>query len=144
MSDPDLDGIRAARRAPGPVQRKAPGPTAWFDVRRRGSGHFAFSLNRLTGLGLLFYLYLHLAVLSTLLRGEDAWSSFLRLATTPAFLGLDVLLLFGLLAHGLNGLRVALIGSGVASDRQKALLWAVVIVGAIALLGGALHVTGSA
>jgi succinate dehydrogenase cytochrome b subunit len=143
VSDRDLDEIRSARRAPGPVQRKAPGPTAWFDVRRRGSGHIAFSLNRLTGLGLLFYLYLHLAVLSTLLRGEDAWDSFLGLATTPAFLGLDVLLLFGLLAHGLNGLRVALIGTGVAPDRQKALLWAVVIVGAIALLGGALHIMES-
>jgi succinate dehydrogenase / fumarate reductase cytochrome b subunit len=143
VSDRDLDEIRAARRAPGPVQRKAPGATAWFDVRRRGSGHFAFSLNRLTGLGLLVYLYLHLVVLSTLLRGAEAWDSFLRRATTPAFLGLDVLLLFGLLAHGLNGLRVALIGSGVAPDRQKALLWAVVIVGAIALLGGALHIMGS-
>jgi succinate dehydrogenase / fumarate reductase cytochrome b subunit len=143
VSDPELDEIRAARRAPGPVQRKGIGPTAWFDVRRRGPGHFAFSLNRLTGLGLLFYLYLHLAVLSMLLRGESAWGSFLRLATTPAFLGLDVLLIFGLLAHGLNGLRVALIGSGVAADRQKALLWTVVIVGAIALLAAALHILGS-
>jgi succinate dehydrogenase / fumarate reductase cytochrome b subunit len=112
-------------------------------VRRRGSGHVAFSLNRLTGLGLLFYLYLHLAVLSTLLRGEDAWSDFLRLATTPVFLGLDVLLVFGLLAHGLNGLRVALIGTGVAPDRQKALLWTVVVVGGIALLAAALHIAGS-
>jgi succinate dehydrogenase / fumarate reductase cytochrome b subunit len=141
--DPELDEIRAARHVPGPVQRKGLGPTAWFDVRRRGSGHFAFSLNRLTGLGLLFYLYLHLAVLSTLLRGESAWAGFLRLATKPLFLGLDVLLVFGLLAHGLNGLRVALIGTGVAPDRQKALLWTVVIVGAIVLLAAALHIMGS-
>jgi succinate dehydrogenase/fumarate reductase cytochrome b subunit len=82
-------------------------------------------------------------VLSTLLRGESAWTGFLRLATKPLFLGLDVLLVFGLLAHGLNGLRVALIGTGVAPDRQKALLWTVVIVGAIVLLAAALHIMGS-
>ena len=139
----DLERIRAARRVPGPVRRKGFGPTAWFDVRRRGSGHVAFSLNRLTGLGLTFYLYLHLAVLSQLLRGPRAWSSFLRLATTPAFLGLDVLLIFGLLAHGLNGLRVALVGTGVAPDRQKGLFWALMTFGAILLLGAALHILGS-
>jgi succinate dehydrogenase cytochrome b subunit len=133
----------AVRRAPGPVLRKAPGPTAWVDVRRGAVGHWAFSLNRVTGLGLVFYLYLHLAVLSTLLRGESAWHGFLRVATTPAFLGLDVLLIFGLLFHGLNGLRVALVGTGLAANRQRALFWSLMTVGAILLVGAALHVMGS-
>ena len=131
------------RRARGPVLRKAPGPTAWLDVRRGAVGHWAFSLNRVTGLGLVFYLYLHLAVLSMLLRGQSAWHGFLRLATTPAFLGLDVLLIFGLLAHGLNGLRVALVGSGIAPDHQKALYWALMVFGAIVLIGAVLHIAGS-
>ncbi|MBI3647402.1 MAG: succinate dehydrogenase [Actinobacteria bacterium] len=143
MNPNDLDAIRDARRAPGPVLRKAPGPVAWFDVRRRRAGSVAFSISRLAGLGLVFYLYLHLAVLSLLLRGPGAWGSFLRVATTPALLGMDVLLLFGLLVHGLNGLRVALIGTGVAPDRQKALLWTVMTVAAILLLYGALHILGS-
>jgi succinate dehydrogenase / fumarate reductase cytochrome b subunit len=141
--DDDLDVIRSAREARGPVLRKAPGPTAWFDVRKGGTGHWAFSLNRITALGLTLYLYLHLAVLSMLLGGEDAWDGFLELATTPMFLGLDVLLLFGLLFHGLNGLRVALVGSGIAVDRQKALFWSLMILGAILLLGATLHIVGS-
>ena len=133
----------AVRRAPGPVLRKAPGPTAWVDVRRGAVGHWAFSLNRVTGLGLVFYLYLHLAVLSTLLRGESAWHGFLRVATTPAFLGLDVLLIFGLLFHGLNGLRVALVGTGLAANRQRALFWSLMAFGAILLVGAALRLIGS-
>ena len=60
------------------MPRKGVGPVAWFDVRKRGLGHFAFSLNRITGLGLVFYLYLHLAVLSMLLaartRGTRSWA----------------------------------------------------------------------
>ena len=43
---------------------------AWFDVRKRSVSSWAFALNRLTGLGLTLYLFLHLIVLSTLLRGE--------------------------------------------------------------------------
>jgi succinate dehydrogenase / fumarate reductase, cytochrome b subunit len=141
--DDELDAIRAAREARGPVLRKSPGPTAWFDVRKHSTGHWAFSLNRFTALGLTFYLYLHLAVLSMLLGGEDSWRGFLELATTPLFLGLDVLLLFGLLFHGLNGLRVALVGTGIAADHQKALFWSLMIFGAILLLGATLHIVGS-
>jgi succinate dehydrogenase / fumarate reductase cytochrome b subunit len=139
----ETESIRSARDARGPVLRKGPGPTSWFDIRNRGIGHWAFSINRLTGLGLTFYLYLHLAVLSQLLRGASAWHGFLELATTPVFLGLDVLLIFGLLFHGLNGLRVALVGSGVAADRQKAMFWSLMVFGAIVLLGAALHILGS-
>ena len=45
---------------------------------KRGTGHLAFSLNRITGLGLVFYLYLHLAVLSMLLGART------RVARLPA------------------------------------------------------------
>jgi succinate dehydrogenase / fumarate reductase cytochrome b subunit len=112
-------------------------------VRKRGTGQWAFSLNRFTSLGLVFYLYLHLGVLSLLLLGGEAWDDFLDLATTPLFLGFDVLLVFGLLFHGLNGLRVALVGSGIAADRQKALFWSFMVFGSILLLGAALHIVGS-
>src|SRR4029077_5030825 len=109
---PEVPGAEE-RAARGPVRRKGVGvPTSgWFDPRGRALGGFAFAVNRITGLGLVFYLYLHLTVLSLLLRGEHAWSEFLRIATSWSFLSLDVLLLFGLLYHGLNGIRVALVGT---------------------------------
>lgn len=141
--DPGVEEILRVRRQAGPVARKLPGPVAWFDVRSRSTGHLAFSLNRITGLGLVAYLYLHLAVLSTLLVGEDSWNGFLELATSPIFLGLDVLLVFGLLAHGLNGTRLSLIGSGFVTDHQKALFWSLMAFGVILLVYTALHVFGA-
>ncbi len=136
-------GGRAQR---GPVLRKgvAISPTGWFDPRGRTIGGWAFAVNRITGLGLVFYLYLHLAVLSLLLIGARAWSDFLRIATTAAFLGLDVLLIFGILFHGLNGVRVALVGTGLVPNRQRALFWAGTVIGTIALVAAALHILGSA
>jgi succinate dehydrogenase / fumarate reductase cytochrome b subunit len=142
-ADAGLDEIRAARRAPGPVERKGAGPIAWFDPRRRRLGQFAFSLNRITGLAVTGYLYLHLAVLSQLLAGPSAWHGFLERATTPVFLGLDVILIAALLTHGLNGLRVALIGSGYVPDKQKALWWTLAVFGTILLIAAALHIFGS-
>ncbi len=132
------------RAARGPVQRKGlgPGPVGWLDPRGRTLGHVAFVGNRVTGLGLVFYLYLHLGVLSMLLRGEDAWNDFLELATTTTFLLLDVLLLFGILYHGLNGLRVTLVGTGFVPDRHKALWWAGSVVGTFVLVVGALRILG--
>lgn len=135
----DTEPIRAAREAPGPALRKGRGALPWFAVRRRRTGHWAFSVNRAVALGLVFYLYLHLGVLSMLLRGASAWRGFLELATTPAFLGLDAILIVGLLFHGLNGLRVALVGTGIAADRQKALFWSAMTLGAIVALVGILR-----
>jgi succinate dehydrogenase cytochrome b subunit len=145
MTEPgaDLERVEAERERPGPILRKAPGPAAWFDVRRRGTGHWAFSVNRVTGLLLVGYLYLHLAVLSMLLFGERAWGRFLDIATTPVFLGLDVVLVAMLLTHGLNGLRVALIGTGIAPSRHKAMFYTMFVLGWIVLLAAFLHISGS-
>jgi succinate dehydrogenase cytochrome b subunit len=114
----------------------------WLDPRGRHLSTLAFILNRLTALGLVAYLYLHLVILSTLLRGPQAWDGLVTLFRQPLFLALDVLLVAGLAFHGLNGLRVALVGSGLLVERHKALLAAagilaglLTVVAAVRLLG---------
>jgi len=110
-------------------------PSRWLDPRGRHLGTWAFVLNRLTGLGLVAYLYLHLIVLSTLLRGPEAWDGLVAVFRHPVFLAFDVLLVLGLAVHGLNGLRVALVGSGLLVDRHRALLVAAgVLIGLVGLV----------
>ena len=83
-------------------------PWQWIDIRGRRTGMWAFALNRLTGIGLVVYLYLHFVMLSQLLQGPAAWDAFVALARSPLVLVFDVVLFAGLVIHGLNGFRVAL------------------------------------
>jgi succinate dehydrogenase / fumarate reductase, cytochrome b subunit len=105
---------------PRPVQRK---PLQWFDVRGKGVGFWAYVVMRLSALGLVLYLFLHLVILSQLAVGPAAWDGFVATAKSPAFLLLDIVLIVGLLAHGLNGIRLGLIGFGIGVPRQKIMLW---------------------
>jgi succinate dehydrogenase / fumarate reductase, cytochrome b subunit len=119
---------------------KAKQAARWFDIRRRRAGMWAYALNRITGIGLVVYLYLHLGVLSMLIRGQSAWDSFVALARSPFYLALDVILLAGILIHGLNGLRLALTGFGFSVGIQKALFILLMITGAIVLFVAALKI----
>ena len=105
----------------------------WLDVAGRRAGTWAFLLNRLTGLGLLLYLLLHLGVLSLLALGEMQWDAFVALARSPLFLALDVVLIFGILYHGLNGIRVALVGMGIGVRWQKGIFWTLMGTGVLLL-----------
>ena len=73
-----------------------------------------------------------------------AWSSFLSLVTAKSFLALEVVLIAAVLFHGLNGIRVALVGSGIAVPRERALFWAGTAIGtAAAIIYAALHILGA-
>jgi succinate dehydrogenase / fumarate reductase, cytochrome b subunit len=105
---------------PKPVERK---PLQWFDVRGKGVGFWAYVVMRLSAAGLVLYLFLHLVILSQLASGPAAWDGFVATAKSLAFLLLDIVLIVGMLAHGLNGIRLALIGFGIGVPRQKIMLW---------------------
>ena len=106
----------------------------WFNPLRGGLGLLAFVLNRVTGIGLVVYLVLHLVVLSLLFQGEAGWDNFVALARSPLFLLLDVILIAAMLIHGLNGVRVALVGMGFGAKSQKS-TFVILMVIAAAVLG---------
>jgi succinate dehydrogenase / fumarate reductase cytochrome b subunit len=108
----------------------------WADVRGRKLGMWAYILNRLSGLGLTLYLFIHLGVISVLTGGPAAWDPFIEIVKAPWFLMLDVVLLTGLLIHGLNGVRVTLNGFGIGVRAQKPMFLALMAVAAVAAVIG--------
>ena len=109
---------------PKPVKRR---PMEWFNLKGKRVGFWAYVVMRLSAIGLVLYLFLHLVILSQLAAGPAQWDGFVALAKSPAFLLLDIVLIIGILAHGLNGVRLALIGFGIGVPSHKLMLWLAVI-----------------
>ena len=94
---------------------------AWFDPRWKHPGGWAFILNRVTAIGLVVYLAMHLAVLGQLADGPDAYDRFLRFIEHPFFKLGELLVIAGGLIHGLNGIRITLTTFGIAVRWQRQL-----------------------
>jgi len=103
----------------------------WFDPRGREAGTWAFILNRITALGLSFYLFLHLFALGQLAIGEEAYNNFIAFAHNPIIKLGEMLVIAAVLIHGLNGIRIALASAGIGVRHQKA-IFAIVIAAAMA------------
>lgn len=109
---------------PKPVKRQ---PREWFNLKGKRVGFWAYAAMRLSAIGLVLYLFLHLVVLSQLAVGPAQWDSFVALVKSPLFLLLDVVLIIGILVHGLNGIRLSMIGFGLGVPNHKLMLWLGVI-----------------
>lgn len=107
----------------------------WFYPHARQVGSWGFTLNRLTALGLTFYLSLHLVVLSKLAQGQKAYDDFVAFAQLPLIKFGEVILITAVLFHGLNGIRLIVHASGLGVKSHRLSL---VIVSALTLLGSAL------
>jgi succinate dehydrogenase / fumarate reductase cytochrome b subunit len=106
----------------------------WFDTRHRGPETWAYALNRITGLVLVAYLYIHLAVLSLLVRGPASYDTFVDVVRSPVFLSFDLVLIAGWLIHALNGLRLTVIGLGFGVRAQRTMLVGATVIGSVVLV----------
>ena len=77
----------------------------WLSYRG-GSGYFLWALHRVTGLGVLLFLALHIVDIFLLAFGPAAFEHLLVLYTSPPGRLMEIFLLFGLLFHAINGLRI--------------------------------------
>lgn len=104
----------------------------WIDPRGKSPGSIGFIVNRLAGLGLTLYLFMHLIVLGKLAQGKEAFDGFIALAHNPIIVAGEFIVILAVVLHGINGLRIALTSFGFIVGNQKALLIISLI---LALLG---------
>jgi succinate dehydrogenase / fumarate reductase cytochrome b subunit len=97
---------------------------AQFQARAMRTGTAAWILQRLSGLFLTLYLLVHIIVIGTAVRGEDAFDKLLANFEKAPFLVLDAGLVGVVAFHALNGLRLILFDFTVGLRFQKALFWA--------------------
>ena len=91
----------------------------WFDPRGKSWSGIGFILNRLAGLGLTLYLFMHFMMLGKLISGEEAYNEFIHFAHNPIIVAGEFIVVLGVLLHGMNGLKSPLPVSELAAGFRK-------------------------
>jgi succinate dehydrogenase / fumarate reductase cytochrome b subunit len=110
----------------------------WLEILlayKKHAGSWAWILHRITGLGLTFYILLHIVALTGLVRGEAAFNEEMALFSTPIFLVLEWALCALVMFHGANGVRIVLIDFGSGARNHKKILVSIYMFSIIMILG---------
>jgi len=99
------------------------------------TGMFAWLLHRLTGVGLVVYLVIHVWGLKAL-TDPATFNSLIAKYHSPIFKIGEFALLVGVAYHALNGLRIVLIDFLGWSPKQKKLFWTLGAVAVVIILVG--------
>jgi succinate dehydrogenase / fumarate reductase cytochrome b subunit len=81
--------------------------TGYVSYRGR-EGHYMYLLHRLTGLGTLAFLAIHIVDTATVYYIPELYKEAVALYQHPLFMLGEIGLVFCLFFHGLNGLRIAI------------------------------------
>jgi len=122
----------------------------WLGGGRFGPDRYAFSLHRLTGLGILAYFIMHIFVTGSRLGGPVQWEKRMAFFGNPIFKFAEFLVFLAFAFHALNGIRLVFVELGYmlgrpglpaypygySALRQKPLLVAVMVVAAALMIIG--------
>lgn len=106
-----------------------------FQRYRVRTGMFAWLMHRLTGIGLVAYLIIHIWGLRAL-TSPEAFNELITKYHGPIFKIGEFLLLIAVAYHAMNGLRIVLIDFLGWSPNQKKLFWTLGAVTLVIILVG--------
>jgi succinate dehydrogenase / fumarate reductase cytochrome b subunit len=96
---------------------------------RGREGMWAWLLHRVTGLGVVLFLFVHVADTALIGLGAEVYNEVMGIYRVPFFRVMEVLLAAAVLYHGLNGLRVIAVDFWEGATKvQRELFYAVVVV----------------
>lgn len=101
----------------------------------RFSGSWAYILHRLTGIGLIAYLFVHIWALTSLTHGRAAFAKEMVTFTTLPFKIGEWLLGALVMFHAFNGIRIAVVDLSNGARYHKKLLAAVWVVSVAVVVG---------
>lgn len=78
----------------------------WY---RGGIGQWSWALHRVTGVGVLVFLLLHILDTSLIILGPEHYNTIIALYRVPVFRVMEVGLFAAVLFHALNGVRIILV-----------------------------------
>jgi succinate dehydrogenase / fumarate reductase, cytochrome b subunit len=124
----------------------------WLGGGRYGAERYAYALHRLSGLGILAYLLMHIFVTGARLGGPVQWDERMAYFGGPVFKIGEFLVFLAFVYHAMNGIRLALAELGYMIGkpglplypyrhsvlRQRPLMiFVMIIAAALMIIGGA-------
>ena len=80
-----------------------------YATYKGGNGLLAFLLHRVTGLGTLFFLTIHITMTSMVYIYSPLYNRLVGIFQWPPVMLVEIILVFCVIYHGANGLRIAYI-----------------------------------
>ena len=128
------------------------GLLGWLSGGRYGAERYAYSLHRLSGLGILAYFLMHIFVTGSRVNGRAQWDQTMGFFGSPFFKVGEFMVYLAFAYHAVNGIRLVLVELGYmvgrpglpsypyhySTLRQRPLLVAVMVLAAVLMIiGGA-------
>ena len=110
--------MEAANKQKTPLPNRL-GILGWAWAGRYKMERYLYTLHRITGFGLLFYVALHLVANGFRLGGEDSWVSAMNFLDHPVFKVGEYLIMAAFIIHALNGGRLILQHLGITLGKPK-------------------------
>jgi succinate dehydrogenase / fumarate reductase cytochrome b subunit len=95
------------------------GLMGWLAGGRWGIERYLYTLHRITGLGMLLYLILHIFVTSARVFSRGMWEKWMGIFESPVFAFGEFLVFVAFAFHALNGIRLILIELGFAVGKAE-------------------------
>jgi succinate dehydrogenase / fumarate reductase cytochrome b subunit len=100
------------------------------------TGFLSFFIRRVTGVALVIYLFIHIWVIGSALGGPASFDARLALVQGPVFTIFEILLLGAVIYHTIDGIRLLVVHYFRVTEYRKSLFYAMLVTGAILLIGG--------
>ena len=95
------------------------GLKGWMYAGKYSFERYLYLGHRLSGLGLIAYMVLHIVETANRIRGEHAWAELMALFASPPFKVIEYLLFVMAVFHAMNGIRLMLIEFGFFIGKPK-------------------------
>jgi succinate dehydrogenase / fumarate reductase cytochrome b subunit len=105
-------------------------------LRYRGrEGMWTWILHRVTGIGILLFLALHIVDTAIIILDPALYDEALSIYKNPFFRFAELLIFFAVLYHAINGLRIIVQDFWpIVMERQRQLVWGVAVVVVLAMI----------
>ena len=94
-----------------------------MSVYRGGTGQWSWALHRLTGIGVLLFLFAHILDTALIILGPGLYNKIIALYRLPLFGLAEIGLFAAVLYHSLNGVRICVIDFWPVSTRYHKQMW---------------------